>query len=227
MQTPGIPCLMIHIFDVDNTVIKSTSAWYFLREALSGGIVRFSQIRRLPLEWLMYKFGRANMDFIEDAVKYLVGIEKSVLEQTAQSCFERRIKPNIFSGAARLIGEALARGERVIFATSSFDIIVQPLERFFAIEGSIASTLEFSDGRTTGKVNGSSLFGAKKKTAAQAWLEENNLPPAEACFYSDSYTDQPLLEFCGRAVAVNPDRFLTKEAKIRGWEILRFTKTLG
>jgi HAD superfamily hydrolase (TIGR01490 family) len=218
---------MIHIFDVDNTVIQKTSAWYFLLEALNEGVVRFSQVRRLPLEWLKYKIGRPNMDFIEDAVKHLAGIEKSVLEQTAQNCFERRIKPRIFTGAAELIGELLARGERVIFATSTLDIIVQPLERHLAVECSLASELEFSDGRTTGRLCGSSLFGGKKKDAAAAWLEANGLPAADVCFYSDSYTDLPLLEFCGRAAAVNPDRFLAKKAKKHGWEILRFTQITG
>ena len=218
---------MIHVFDVDNTVIKKTSAWYFLLEALSEGIVRFSQVRRLPLEWLKYKVGRPNMDFIEDAVKHLAGIEKSVLERTAQNCFDRRIMPMIFTGAAKLIGELLARGEQVIFATSTLDIIVQPLERHLAVECSLASVLEFSDGRTTGRLTGSSLFGGKKKDAVIAWLEENGLPLDEVCFYSDSYTDLPLLESCGCAAAVNPDRFLAKKAKKHGWQILRFTQITG
>jgi phosphoserine phosphatase len=51
--------------------------------------------------------------------------------------------------------------------------------------------------------------------------------PEDISFYSDSYTDLPLLEFSGSPVAVNPDRFLTYEAKKRGWKILRFRETLG
>ena len=218
---------MIHIFDVDNTIIKKNTAWYFLREALDTGIIGLWQIRRLPLEWLMYKFGRPNMDFIEDAVTHLSDIEKSVLEEAAQNSFEQRVKPNIFTGAAKRIGEAAARGERVVFATSTLDILVRPLEQFFGVEQSIASVLEFSGGKTTGNITGSSLFGGRKKTAVMAWLEENNLAESEVCFYSDSYTDLPLLLCCGKPVTVNPDRFLAKQAKNQGWEILRFRETLG
>jgi len=218
---------MVHIFDVDNTTIKKTSTWYFLREALSKGIIRFSQINNLPFEWIMYKIGHPNMDFIEDAVKTFAGIEKDILEQTAQSSFERLMKSNIYTEAAKLISAAQNRGERVIFATSSFNTIIQPLERFFGIEGSIASMLEFHDGRTTGKISGKSFFGLRKKTEVETWLGKNNISPNEVCFYSDSYTDLPLLEFCGKPVAVNPDRILAREAKNRRWEILHFKKTIG
>ena len=218
---------MVHIFDVDHTVIRNTSAWYFLREAFGKGIIRFSQVSRLPFEWIRYRLGRPNMDFIEDAVKSLAGIDKNILEQAAQSCFDCRIQANIYAEAARLIGEALKRGEKAIFATSSLQTIIWPLERFLGIEGSIASKLEFIDGRTSGRLMGSSAFGQGKKAAVEAWLGENGISPGNVCFYSDSYTDLPLLEFCGRPVAVNPDRVLAREARKRGWEIMRFSKTLG
>ena len=218
---------MIHIFDVDHTVINKSSTRHFLREALKDGVIRFSMIRRLPVDWIRYKLGRPDMDFIEKAVENLAGIEKSDLERIAAGCFERRMKSDIYNGALELIGEALKRNERVIFATSSFDFSIRPLERFFGIEGSLASEMEFSNGRTTGRLAGSSLFGIKKKIAVEAWLKRNGLSPDEACFYSDSYTDIPLLEYCGRQKAVNPDHVLAREAKKRGWEILRFNNVIG
>jgi FMN phosphatase YigB (HAD superfamily) len=55
---------MVHIFDIDNTTIRKTSAWYFLREALGKNIIRFSQIKQLPIDWVKYKLGSPNMAFI-------------------------------------------------------------------------------------------------------------------------------------------------------------------
>ncbi|MCL2763171.1 MAG: HAD-IB family hydrolase [Treponema sp.] len=218
---------MVHIFDIDYTILKKASAWYFLREALHENVIRVSQLRRLPIEWLRYKLGRPNQDFIEDAVKHIAGIDKYVLEQIAEICFERRIKPNMYTEAVQLIKDAQERGERVIFATSSLYLMIQPLERFLGIEGSVATSLEFDNGKTTGRIAGNSAFGVRKKTAVEAWFHEQKLHPSEVCFYSDSYTDLPLLEICGKPVVVNPDRILVREAKKRGWEVLRFTKTLG
>ena len=217
---------MIHIFDVDQTVIKHNCAWYFLREALGAGYIRFSQVYMLFFDWLKYKFGKPNIDFIENSIKRLTGIEKSALEQTAEICFQKKIKPNIYAGAAELIKNALSRGEKVIFATSSFDFMIRPLENFFGINNSVSSKLEFIENKTTGLIIEESCFGLKKKTIVEKWLKSNGYNAESACFYSDSYTDIPLLEFCGKAIAVNPDRFLIKEAKKRGWEIIYFHKTL-
>ena len=213
---------MVHIFDVDDTVIRKSSARHFLLEALRDGLIRVSQIKGLPFEWLKYKLGRPDTNFVEKTVARLAGIEKSALERVAGACFERRIKPNIYTDAARLIGETLKRGEKVIFATTSIGLIIRPLEVFFGIEGSLAGEPEFQAGRTTGRLIGNSLFGVKKKAAVEEWLERNGLRPEDVCFYSDSYTDIPLLEFCGKAAAVNPDRILAREAKKRGWDLLKW-----
>jgi len=211
-----------HVFDVDHTIIKISSMAHFLREALAEGVVRPWQIRSLPFDWLKYKLGRLDLDFIEKAVEFIAGIEKTDLDRVAEACFERRIKRDIYPGAARLIAEAQERGERVIFATSSFHVAIRPLERFFGIEGSLACELEFKDGRTSGRLVGESLLGAKKKDAVWKWMERNGISPGDVCFYSDSYIDIPLLEFCGKPVAVNPDRFLERKARKHDWDIIRF-----
>jgi len=213
---------MVHIFDVDHTVIDKSSAWHFLREAMADGLIRPWQIRRLPFEWVKYKLGRPDMDFIEKAVIFLAGIEEKTLERVADAAFEKRVKQDIYPGARRLITELIEKGEKVIFATTSFHILIRPLERFFGIEGSLACELEFAGGKATGRLVGASLLGPKKKAAVREWLERNGLHPEEVCFYSDSYINIPMLEFCGRPVAVNPDRVLARKAKKHGWEIIHF-----
>ena len=218
---------MIHIFDVDQTVIKKTSAQYFLSEALKEKLIRLSQIWRLPFDLLKYKLAVPDSDFIEKAVKYLPDINKSDLDKTAENSFKKQVKRNIYHDAFRLIKDAMQKGEQVLFATSSFDFIIRPLEDFFNIKGSLATRMEYHDGKTTGCLAGNSLFGIKKKEAVEQWLKKNGIDSAEVCFYSDSYTDIPLLEYCGTAVAVNPDRRLAKTAKKHGWKILHFKKLIG
>jgi len=218
---------MIHIFDVDHTIVRKTSTEYFLQMAMKEKLIRFSQVKRLPIDWIKYKLAFPDVDFIENTVKTLSGINKNDLDRISLACFDERIKPNIYTGAAQLIKDALGKGEKVIFATSSFDFIISPLERYFTISESLACRMEYRDGMTTGNLDGYSFFGPKKKTAASVWMEKNNIKKEDTSFYSDSYTDIPLLEYCGRPVAVNPDGILTRHAKKNKWEIIRFKEVLG
>lgn len=218
---------MVRIFDVDHTVIRGKSAQYFLLQAIEEKYINFWQVRRLPFDMIKYKLKMLDHDFIDNTVENFKGQPESDFEEFSIRCFEKRIRKNIYREAARLINEAQKRGEKVIFATSSFDFIIRPLEKYFGIEGSIATKLEFKDGKTTGKLLGDSLFGGKKKIAVEKWMQENDIKPEETCFYSDSYTDIPLLEYCGQAVAVNPDNRLKREALKRGWEILNFSPRIS
>ncbi|MCL2441839.1 MAG: HAD-IB family hydrolase [Treponema sp.] len=215
------------IFDVDHTVVKKTTAEYFVKIALKEKIIRYSQISHLILDLIKYKLAFPDMDFIEKTVENLAGLKKSDLEHIAEISFQKLIKPKIYKDAAELIRGFINKGERVIFATSTFDFIIKPLEEFFGIEGSLASKMEYSNGITTGKMDGYSFFGPKKKTAAQEWMECNNIHAKDVSFYSDSYTDIPLLDYCGDPVAVNPDRTLKQKAKKLGWQILNFKEVLG
>jgi HAD superfamily hydrolase (TIGR01490 family) len=176
----------VHIFDVDHTVVRKTTAEYFVQMALKEKIIRFSQISHLIIDWIKYKLALPDNDFIENAVKRLAGIQKESLERVSEECFEKRIKKNIYTGIKIIIEDLLKNGEKVIFATSSFDFIIRPLEKYFGIEGSLACRLEYSQGITTGKLVGYSFFGPKKKTAAQAWMETNGINPQNVSFYSDS-----------------------------------------
>jgi HAD superfamily hydrolase (TIGR01490 family) len=217
--------MSLHLFDVDYTLVRKSTGWYFLQEALAGRHISLGQLRTLPWAYISYKLGLAREDFIEQAVRPLAGIDRQVLEALSRSYFTRRLKPNIYADAVKCIRALQSRGGEVYLATSSLDCMIRPLERFLAVSGALCSELEFTpEGKTSGQLAGPALFGGGKKAAVEAWLQERAADPGELSFYSDSYTDLPLLEFCGHPVAVNPDRFLRREALRRGWQIMFFQK---
>jgi phosphoserine phosphatase len=57
---------------------------------------------------------------------------------------------------------------------------------------------------------------------ARAFANERGFALEDACFYSDSITDLPLLEAVGTPIIVNPDARLRRHAKRRGWRIERW-----
>jgi phosphoserine phosphatase len=166
---------MVHIFDVDNTVIRHTSAWYFLLIALRMKLVHISQLRRLPIEYFRYRIGRPDVDFVEKSCKYFVNIDMNALVQCSCTTFANYIKPNIFTEIGDKIRSIQTAGEKVIFASSSLNLLIEPLEKYFGIEGSLSTELEFHEGRTTGALVGGSMFGVKKRDRVIKWLNSNNI----------------------------------------------------
>jgi HAD superfamily hydrolase (TIGR01490 family) len=213
----------VHLFDVDYTLIRKSTAYYFLLECLKQRVIRFGHIAGLPLDLIRYKLGLIRGDFIENAVKRLAGLDQKALEKAAADCFEMRVRPQVYEEARNLVARLLAEGETVALATSTFQTLLTPLEHYFGVtESAICSRLEFAHGKTTGRVEGPVPFGAGKLTAVRLWCDTHTVPPADITFYTDSYTDIPVLEYVGHPVAVNPDRFLRREARRRGWPVLRF-----
>ncbi|MDR1867565.1 MAG: HAD family phosphatase [Treponema sp.] len=212
----------IHFFDVDYTILRKSSSYYFLMEALKQHVLALNAVGSLPFDWLRYKFGTIHDDFIARAVAHMAGIEEQTVNSIAQTCFERRAYMNIYAEALLLINSIQQNGGKALLATSAFSHIIKPLEHFLNIEESLATVLEFSEGKTTGRIVGNALFGRHKKDAVAVWLETHHYAPQNVWLYSDSYTDLPLFDYVGHPVAVNPDRFLQKQAQRRGWQILRW-----
>jgi HAD superfamily hydrolase (TIGR01490 family) len=208
---------VIHLFDLDHTLLYRSSSYYFLMEGFQRRAFSFRQFRGLPLEWLKYKLHRVNPSFVEQAIKALAGTEKSLLEDIAARSFEGRLRPNLYAEGLGTIRRLQDAGEEVHLATTSFSTVIKPLEEFLGLRDSICSVLEFQDGRATGRLVGIAPFGDNKKAAVASWLEERHLDRGNVCMYSDSYSDLGVMDYCGSAQAVNPDRYLLREARRRGW----------
>ena len=155
--------MTVHFFDVDYTLVRKSTSEYFLLEGLREGVFSFKQFKQLPFEWLRYKLGAANHDFIEQAMTHLAGVEESEVDRLAQRCFERDIKPNLYAEGHDLIRAIQNKGEQVHLATSAFYNLIRPLEVYLGVTDSLTSAMEFAGGKTTGRILGKSLFGKNKR----------------------------------------------------------------
>jgi len=211
----------IIFIDVDHTVIRHSTAKFFITQAIKRQLLPRKIILYYPYYYLKYRIGQLGVDLFPPDFPELAGIPKEELVSCARECLDIYLKKDIHESARSLIENEKQKGNTVVFASSSLDFFVQPLADFLEVDY-IASLLEFSGGICTGKVSGQLNFGDEKKRRASAYADAKGVPLNTCAFYSDSYHDLPLLEAVGRPVAVNPDIRLKKEAKKRNWEILKF-----
>jgi phosphoserine phosphatase len=88
------------------------------------------------------------------------------------------------------------------------------------IEETVGTPLAARSGRYTGACRPPVCQGAGKVLRLEAHLGGDSIAWSRSYAYADSYTDLPLLERVGHAVAVYPDDELAAYARSRGWEII-------
>jgi len=211
----------IAFFDIDHTLIKRSSGACFLIEANRCGVVPLSLLFGIPGLYFKYIFHDLHWEDWVDSLPGVHGISRETFKKIAQTSYERRCKKLIFPKMAERVARLKSRGIPVWFATSSVDVLVQPIVAFLGADGLIASQLEFQDGMSTGRFEGKPAFGIEKLRGVSEQAERLAVDLRDCSFYSDSVHDLPLLEAVGTPVAVNPDFRLKKIARQRGWEIIR------
>ena len=139
---------------------------------------------------------------------------------------EARILPRLGAAARALVARHRDAGERTLLTTATNRFLTAPIAASlgFADDELIATELAaHADGVFTGANAGVLNMREGKVQRLAAWLAEHGLGAealAAATFYSDSANDLPLLRAVGRAVAVDPDAVLRREAAENGWTVL-------
>ena len=139
---------------------------------------------------------------------------------------EARVLPRLGAAARALVAAHRDAGERALLTTATNRFLTAPIAAAlgFADDELVATELATADdGVFTGATAGLLNMRDGKVARLAAWLQARGLGEgafAAATFYSDSANDLPLLRAVGRAVAVDPDPVLRREAEDKGWPIL-------
>jgi phosphoserine phosphatase len=97
--------------------------------------------------------------------------------------------------------------------------VARPIARTLGLHAVGSTEFEVRHGLFTGAIAGPACFGRGKVSWAERLGAENGLDLQASWFYTDSYTDLPMLERVGNAIVVNPDPRLRRTARARGWSI--------
>lgn len=210
----------IAFFDVDLTLISVNSARLWLRRELRGGYIgRWDLVR--GLFWIgLYTFGLARMErVLEDAVRALAGSRERDLEERTRAFYVEEIRALLRPGALAAIEAHRARGDRLFLLTTSSTYMSKLLVAELGFDGFVSNHFAVADGVLTGDIVPPLCFGAGKVTRAQALAGELGASLEDCVFYTDSFSDVPMLEAVGTPVVINPDPRLRRHAERRRWPI--------
>jgi len=176
------------------------------------------------LVWLgLYKFALADGEFVtREAAKTLRGQREEELRQRCNLWFAEEIAPHITEGARAAVADHQRQGHVLAVLSSSSPYASEPLAARLGIPPVLCTRLEVVDGVFTGNVEGPVCFGRGKVVVAEKFAREYDVDLDKSWFYTDSYSDLPMLERVGHPVAVNPDVRLRFHARVHGWPILEW-----
>jgi HAD superfamily hydrolase (TIGR01490 family) len=207
-------------FDMDRTLLHCNSGteWVrFLRRR--GEITRWKALRAMG--WIaQYKLAILDMESVTAKVMAEMAgeAERDVVDKCLRFA-EETLLPSVAPRARDALAFHRGAGHLVAILTSSTPYVTEPLARHLGIEHVICTRLSVRDGRFDGTHVRPACYGAGKVHWAEQFAHANAIDLTQSWFYTDSYSDLPMLERVGVRRVINPDTRLLRHARRVGWEV--------
>jgi HAD superfamily hydrolase (TIGR01490 family) len=210
-------------FDLDGTLLSSnvieTYLWSRLPEL--AGTRRYAELGRMAarLPGLLLAERRGRENFLRSVYRDYAGARLTDLDAIVDEQLTDHILSRLAPAAVRRVREHRAAGQPTVLITGAIRPLCRPLAPLFDhIE---AVDLAVDDrGVCTGVLGAPPLVGEARAAWIRAWAREQQIDLAASFGYADSYSDLPLLQAVGHAVAVRPDLALFRHARRKQWPMV-------
>jgi HAD superfamily hydrolase (TIGR01490 family) len=212
---------MTHIafFDLDNTILSTSSGRIIVRSLYKHGLISKKRIRRAMLMSKIYRFGLLGAQTaVARWTRWFRGISADMIDALSSEWTDE-LKHYIRDEARNEIQVHRNNGGRTVMLSASPGFICSRMKDLLIMDDLICTELEVENGVLSGKLKGRYCYGKEKLVQARQYCSQRGQDIKNAYYYADSYSDLPVLESVGNPVCVSPDARLEKEARLRGWRV--------
>ncbi len=212
----------VAFFDLDKTLLAENSGTLWIRREVREGFITPWQALRASVTLARYHLGFAALEeSLARAVAALAGSPAKALRDRTRRFYEEEVRGLYRPGARQALAAHRAQGDRLVLLTTSTLYLAELVAEELGLDAILCNELGVDErGAHTGKTVKPLCFGPGKLLHAKEFLAAEGQPLSGCAFYTDSFSDLPVLERVGRPVAVNPDRLLRREAQRRAWAIV-------
>jgi HAD superfamily hydrolase (TIGR01490 family) len=214
-------------FDVDNTMIRGASIYFFGKGMAGRGLVTTGDLVRFGWQQLRFRVrGKEDLEAVaearEKALSLVAGKKVADIVAYGEEIYDELMAERIWSGTRAMAQTHLDAGQRVWLVTATPVELARIIAKRLGLTGALGTVAEVENGLYTGRLVGEPLHGPSKAEAVKALAEREGLDLSRCTAYSDSVNDIPMLSTVGRGVAINPDSGLREAARQNDWEIRDF-----
>jgi HAD superfamily hydrolase (TIGR01490 family) len=211
------------LFDLDRTLVRKETASMYVRYLRATGQATWKDSARIGWWVLQYTFGVLDAQKAAvEVISSLRGFPETAMAARCDDWVRRDVLRHVSDGARRVVLEHQRQGHLTAIVTGASPYAARPVARHLGIDHVVATEFEVADHHFTGRPALPLCYGEGKVQKAQQLAERLGFRLDESIFYTDSYTDLPLLLAVAEPVVVNPDPRLLREARRRRWPVLRW-----
>lgn len=205
-------------FDVDHTLIEVNSGRKYIEHLWKHGEISVADA--LKALWWLAQYRLSLLDYdaaTKEVVAGYAGQKLADLVPRIEQWFHEEIEPHICRESFERVAWHREQGHVTVMLTSGAVFSTEPLRQRLEIEHLVCTELEIVDGVLTGQYFPPACYGQGKLDAARKLAEREHLDLEHSWFYTDSYSDLPMLEAVSHPQVVNPDPRLKRHATSVGW----------
>jgi len=217
----GVGMTTLVLLDLDRTILTCNSAReWIVREWKQGHISTWQLVQTIG--WLsVYHWGKSDVStFLRNASQWMEGSKEVDLQERTHNFWMDSIRHQIRPSVYDVLEQHRSQGHVLALLTASSNYLSDLVAVELGIPHVLSNRMEVVDTRLTGRMIEPLCFGAGKALHAERLGQQLGINWREGYFYTDSYSDLPVLEVVAHPKVVCPDQRLEREAHKRGWDIL-------
>jgi HAD superfamily hydrolase (TIGR01490 family) len=220
-MTPDSHLRPAAFFDLDRTLISVNSAFQYASYERRRGKISFAQYLRAAFWMGMYHLSLIDMErAFAEAVRQYEGALRDDLERITEEFFHGELVSTFQPGAADALRFHRSEGHPLVLLTASSSFLSKLAAQTWDLDHFLSNHFPTDErGRLRGTFERPMCYGQGKVVHARRWAQQMEVDLHRSYFYSDSFSDVPMLRAVGHPRVVNPDPRLRRLAEREGWPI--------
>ena len=219
----------IAIYDMDKTItVRATYAAFLTHMAIARApwrLIFLPVVGLVMLGYVLRLLSRGRVKEINQSLLMGFRVKRAAIMPAVELYADKVVAKNVRADALAQIAADRAAGCRLVIASASYRLYVEPIARRLGFDGVIATDHFTQDiDYVRAKIAGENCYDVAKLRMIEAWMAREGIDRATAHVraYSDHVSDAPMLGFADEPFAANPHPPLERLAREKGWPVLHW-----